>query len=473
MPLEKTPATPMPRYRPRRARDPAGAAPPLLPPLLLRPRPLLPRRAKGKPVRPSSERPLLLLLHLFPAVSGTPRQKPPAPSPGAGSQGPRRPERAGRQKKKKKKKKKKKRSSRSTRLFAGASRPAASPQRARLRGRRIQPLHRLRRLPGAAPTTARLRREGGAAAEATEWPILLPVEKTLPSSFRFSKGVIDSAHLFFVVFLFLFFPMRPRGSPPVNAPVASTSLCIVSVSSNSPHALLRKPTAAPSAAPRRRPAPLPRSRRHQQSPPSKSSSSTSLNASWVDYIPRIVENIPRRVPAGAQDALRRASAAADGSGASPSDSSVNSIVDVGGAVDALRRLVFPESLAAPSDLTLPVVIFGALGVGLVLELATLALKAVEGGGDGGGSGGGGGSGQGAAPPVDAPIVPPPPSSSTPSVRASRAPTTPSRAQIEAERQRLRDRIVAERYRGLTWLAAATAAALFTAGLLSSPTALRP
>lgn len=135
--------------------------------------------------------------------------------------------------------------------------------------------------------------------------------------------------------------------------------------------------------------------------------------------------------------------------------------------------MFPESLAAPSDLTLPVVIFGALGVGLVLELATLALKAVEGGGGGGEGGGvGGGNGQGGAapPPVDAPIVPPPPSSS---VRASRAPTTPSRAQIESERRRLRDRIVAERYRGLTWLAAATAAALFTAGLLSSPTALRP
>ena len=277
--------------------------------------------------------------------------------------------------------------------------------------------------------------------------------------------------------------MRPRGSPPANAPVASTSrCCCFSVAATRPNVTSSK-SAAASVSPRRIPAPLPRTlrrRRHQQSPPSKSSPSTSrLNASWVDYIPRIVENIPRRVPPGAHDALQRASsAAADGiAGATPPGG--NSIVDVGGAVDALRRLVFPESLAAPSDLTLPVVIFGALGVGLVLELATLALKAVEGGGDGGGSGGGGGGPGGATtPPVDAPIVPPPapapPSSSTPPpVRAARAPTTPSRAQIEAERRRLRDRIVAERYRGLTWLAAATAAALFTAGLLSSPTALRP
>ena len=266
--------------------------------------------------------------------------------------------------------------------------------------------------------------------------------------------------------------MRPRGScPPANAPVASTSarLCVCSVVSNHPYASSRKSAAAPSFSPRQRPAPLPRSRlrRHQQW-----KSSSSLNASWVDYIPRIVENIPRRVPAGAQDALQRV---ADGTGAgasAPSGNSVNSIVDVGGAVDALRRLVFPESLAAPSDLTLPVVIFGALGVGLVLELATLALKAVEEGAGGGEGGGGGSRGQGGAgPPVDAPVVPTPPSSS--SVRSPRAPTTPSRSQIEAERRRLRDRIVAERYRGLTWLAAATAAALFTAGLLSSPTALRP
>ena len=163
-----------------------------------------------------------------------------------------------------------------------------------------------------------------------------------------------------------------------------------------------------------------------------------------------------------------------------STSGSSSIVDVGGAVDALRRLVFPESLAAPSDLTLPVVIFGALGVGIVLELATLALKALDGGRDGDG---GGASGEGATPPVDAPIVPPPPppppppssplTSSARAAAAAKAPTTPSRAQIEAERERLRDRIVAERYRGLTWLAAATAAALFTAGLMSGPTALRP
>lgn len=204
--------------------------------------------------------------------------------------------------------------------------------------------------------------------------------------------------------------------------------------------------------------------------PSKSSS-TALSATWVDYIPRIIENIPRRIPAGAQDALQRA---ADANGTSGSGNDVNSIVDVGGAVDALRRLVFPESLAAPSDLTLPVVLFGALGVGLVLELATLVLKAVEGGN--GGEGGEGG-GVGTLPPVDAPIVPPTPPTqpeSPPSPpRAARTPTTPSRAQIEAERARLRDRIVAERYRGLTWLAAATAAALFTAGLMSGPTALRP
>ena len=159
-------------------------------------------------------------------------------------------------------------------------------------------------------------------------------------------------------------------------------------------------------APRRRaPAPLTRTcrRRHPSPPfptspskppfptsPSKPPSTTSLHASWVDYIPRIVDNIPRRVPAGAQDALQRA--AADGNGASTGGDAVRSAVDVGGAVDALRRLVFPESLVAPSDLTLPVVIFGALGVGLVLELATLVLKAVDGGGAGDGGGGGGNDG---------------------------------------------------------------------------------
>jgi len=207
--------------------------------------------------------------------------------------------------------------------------------------------------------------------------------------------------------------------------------------------------------------------------PSNPSSSTALSASWVDYIPRIVENIPRRVPAATQDALQRATDGTSGASSGNGIGGVSSIVDVGGAVDALRRLVFPESLAAPSDLTLPVVIFGALGVGLALELATLVLKAVDGGGEGTGSGN---RGSEAAPPVDAPIVPPtsPPTSSSSSARSSaKAPTTPSRAQIEAERVRLRDRIVAERYRGLTWLAAATAAALFTAGLMSGPTALRP
>ena len=185
------------KWKPRRARDPAGAAPPPLLLFLLLPPPQLqqrPRRAKGKPSRPSSERPLHLLSL---TVTGRPRQRPRVPSPGAGSQGPCRRARAGRQKKKKKKKKKK----RSKQQRVVASRPAASPQRARLLARRIQRLHHLCRLPGAAPTTARPRRPGGAAAEAREWPLLMlmPAESTLPLKSERSE---DRRRYIFRFFLF-------------------------------------------------------------------------------------------------------------------------------------------------------------------------------------------------------------------------------------------------------------------------------
>lgn len=126
------------------------------------------------------------------------------------------------------------------------------------------------------------------------------------------------------------------------------------------------------------------------------------------------------------------------------------------AADALRRLVFPESVAAPSELTWPVLLFGSLAVGLALEAATLVVKAVS-------------------PPDIEDEAPPPPADqpSKPTVKPPPAPTVPSAADIQAERARLRDRIVAERYRGLAWLAAATVAVVWSAGLLSGPNALAP
>jgi len=140
-------------------------------------------------------------------------------------------------------------------------------------------------------------------------------------------------------------------------------------------------------------------------------------------------------------------------------------LDIAAAAEAVRRLVFPESVAAPSELTWPVLVFGSLAVGLALEAATLALKVVTREDDDDGGEGAG------APPKQAP---PPPQSPPLRTRPSpAAPTLPSRADIDAERARLRDRVVAERYRGLAWLAAATAAALWSAGLVSGPNALAP
>jgi hypothetical protein len=136
-------------------------------------------------------------------------------------------------------------------------------------------------------------------------------------------------------------------------------------------------------------------------------------------------------------------------GAPPADAARG--FDLGAAAEAARRLVFPESVAAPAELTWSVLLFASLAVGLALELATLALRAVAPPGEEGGDRAEGGAGDGAAPAA-----------------------TPSPADLDAaERARLRDRVIAERYRGLSWLAVATAAALWTAGLLSGPNALAP
>lgn len=131
-----------------------------------------------------------------------------------------------------------------------------------------------------------------------------------------------------------------------------------------------------------------------------------------------------------------------------------------GAADAVRRLVFPESVAAPSELTWPVLLFGSLAIGLALEAATLVVKAVSPPDEE--------DGEGVAPPTQPSAQP-----SRSTVKPPPAPTVPSAADIAAERARLRDRIVAERYRGLAWLAALTVGAVWSAGLLSGPNALAP
>ena len=174
---------------------------------------------------------------------------------------------------------------------------------------------------------------------------------------------------------------------------------------------------------------------------------TPLRATWKDYLPRVVDEFSRRVPPPSGTAGAASSVTQGG-------------VDVAGAADAVRRLVFPESVAAPSELTWPVLLFGSLAIGLALEAATLVVKAVSPPEEEGGEG----------------VTPLPPPSAQPSrstVMPPPAPTVPSAADIAAERARLRDRIVAERYRGLAWLAALTVGAVWSAGLLSGPNALAP
>ena len=171
----------------------------------------------------------------------------------------------------------------------------------------------------------------------------------------------------------------------------------------------------------------PRTRRPTTPPPS----TVPAASPWQDYLPRIVDAIPRRVPG--PHALTFPSAA--------------------DAADAARRLFFPESLTDPATLTVPVLIFGALAVGVGVEVASLALRALPGSGGEEGEGNGGGDptatadeeeegeGEGRGP-------------------GGRGPASPALEEINV------DRVMGERYRGLAWLAGAAGLALYSAGLLT-------
>lgn len=168
-------------------------------------------------------------------------------------------------------------------------------------------------------------------------------------------------------------------------------------------------------------------------------------ASWRDYLPRIVDSFSRRVPPPP----------AVGGAPSPSASLPFTLPSATDTADAARRLFFPESLADPATLTVPVLIFGALAVGVGVEVASLALRALPGGGGGHEEGGGGG---GAGPAAltadeeeDEEQAPPPPALFDPLAPAG--PANP-------------DRVMGERYRGLAWLAGAAGLALYSAGLLT-------
>ena len=184
--------------------------------------------------------------------------------------------------------------------------------------------------------------------------------------------------------------------------------------------------------------PGPRCRQHTPRPtsPPQRLSGAAPRATWQDYLPRIVDSIPRRLPVGG----------GDGGGG---------VVDLAGAADALRRLVFPESTAEPASLTWGVLVFASLAVGLAVEAASIALKALP---PPNGDGEGGTASGGTAPP--SPATPP----------AAEPPATPMRAKRSAV---LRDRVKAERYRGLAWLAGLTFAAVWVSGLMGKDNALMP
>lgn len=161
---------------------------------------------------------------------------------------------------------------------------------------------------------------------------------------------------------------------------------------------------------------------------SSSSSPTRLAASWRDYLPRIVDAIPRRVPE-----------------ANPGGASLT-FPSAADAADAARRLFFPESLADPATLTIPVLIFGALAVGVGVEVASLALRALPGRGGVDGEGGGAGTATADEEGEEGGVASPQPEPALEEANAGR--------------------VMGERYRGLAWLAGAAGLALYSAGLLT-------
>jgi hypothetical protein len=166
-------------------------------------------------------------------------------------------------------------------------------------------------------------------------------------------------------------------------------------------------------------------------------------ATWRDYLPRIVDSISRRTPPPTD-------------GAAPPSPIPLTLPSVADAAAAARRLFFPESLADPASLTIPVLIFGALAAGVAVEVAAIALRALPGSGEGeGGSGQGGASSsvdewvdEGAQDGGWGPAPQPPPAADPAAADAAR------------------DRVMGERYRGLAWLAGAAGLALYSAGLLT-------
>lgn len=187
-----------------------------------------------------------------------------------------------------------------------------------------------------------------------------------------------------------------------------------------------------------RPAPRPR-------PTTTTTTTTRLprppRSTWRDYLPRIVDSIPRRVPAPG------------GSPVSSSSSVPFTLPSATDAADAARRLFFPESLADPATLTIPVLIFGALAIGVGVEVATIALRALPASppsGEDGAAVGGGVAGASLA-----------------SVDGEEDEDAGMSAEAAAAAAAAaRDRVMGERYRGLAWLAGAAGLALFSAGLLT-------
>ena len=177
--------------------------------------------------------------------------------------------------------------------------------------------------------------------------------------------------------------------------------------------------------------------------PGRPHHSSSARASWVDYLPRIVDSFSRRVPPPSD------------APATPSSLPLT-LPSATDAADAARRLFFPESLADPATLTVPVLIFGALAVGVGVELASLALRALpgeDGGGDGSGAGAGG-----------ATTTAEEEEEEEGERGVAAAPADPAAAPFSSPAAA--DRVMGERYRGLAWLAGAAGLALYSAGLLT-------
>lgn len=242
--------------------------------------------------------------------------------------------------------------------------------------------------------------------------------------------------------------------PPTPTPANARSSCLASCSGRAEAwraggavFLLRTAAAPPSGAARLHPHPHPCHARGR-----RTSSFHPPAATWRDYLPRIVDSIPRRVP--------------EATSASSSSPPPPTLPSAAGAADAARRLFFPESLADPASLTIPVLIFGALAAGVAVEVAAIALRTLPGAGGGGGEGGGGGQGA-AATDTTASLDEWDEEAGGDAAGGGwgppQAPATPAdRAAVDAAR----DRVMGERYRGLAWLAGAAGLALFSAGLLT-------